>query len=304
MILPSPPNVVRTLLDRTFAAAGVSPNVVAEADVLFGILSALSTGMGSTVLPKGDFSDIFADQIALLIEPPLFLTASIISSGDFPFTYAGEAVRNVLMDCRTPFRRKRCARRRMDRMSALRFVSIAARISDQHGLSLRHWPSTSLNASRAFRKASIPERDAAIDRDLQQDLLDLVLGQSVLQGALDMQLQFMRPVERTEHRKIDDAAGAAVKSRPGPQCAPAKFSRPFRHRPRELVRAGNGLVDVVLAENFLANLEALFEQTASLIVDPFQVGVLLFPRTAGRRLSSGHGAVALCGLIRPETSAS
>ena len=97
LILPSPPNVVRSLLDRTFAAAGVSPNVVAEADVLFGILSALSTGMGSTVLPKGDFSDISADQIALLIEPPLFLTASIISSGDFPLSYAGEAVRNVLM---------------------------------------------------------------------------------------------------------------------------------------------------------------------------------------------------------------
>src|ERR1700674_3777864 len=61
--------------------------------------------------------------------------------------------------------------------------------------------------------------NAAIDRDLQQDLLDLVLGQSVLQGALDMQLQFMRPIERAEHCKIDDAAGAPVKSRPGPQCA-------------------------------------------------------------------------------------
>ena len=97
LILPSPPNVVRGLLDRTFAAACLSPNIVAEADVLSGILSALSTGMGSTVLPKGDFSDISADLIALLIEPPLFLTASIISSGDFPLTYAGEAVRDVLM---------------------------------------------------------------------------------------------------------------------------------------------------------------------------------------------------------------
>jgi LysR family nitrogen assimilation transcriptional regulator len=97
LILPSPPNVVRRLLDRTFAAAGVSPNVVAEADLLCGILSALSAGMGSTVLPKGDFSDISTGQIALLIEPPLFLTTSIISSGDFPLSYAAEAVRNVLM---------------------------------------------------------------------------------------------------------------------------------------------------------------------------------------------------------------
>jgi LysR family nitrogen assimilation transcriptional regulator len=33
LILPSHPNVVRGLLDRSFAAAGISPNVVAEADV-------------------------------------------------------------------------------------------------------------------------------------------------------------------------------------------------------------------------------------------------------------------------------
>jgi LysR family transcriptional regulator, nitrogen assimilation regulatory protein len=99
LVLPSLPNVVRNLLDRTFAAAGISPNVVAEADVLSSILSAVSTGMGCTVLPKGDLSDISGNQLAapLLIEPPMFLTASIISSGDFPLTYAGEAVRNVLV---------------------------------------------------------------------------------------------------------------------------------------------------------------------------------------------------------------
>jgi LysR family nitrogen assimilation transcriptional regulator len=97
LILPSLPNVVRSLLDRTFAAAGIAPNIVAEADVLSGIISAVNTGMGSTVLPKGDLSDIPGEQTALLIEPPLFLTASIISSGDFPLTYAGEAVQNVLI---------------------------------------------------------------------------------------------------------------------------------------------------------------------------------------------------------------
>ena len=97
LILPSHPNVVRGLLDRTFAATGITPNVVAEADVLSGIISVVSTGMGSTVLPRGDLSDIPGVQTALLIEPPLFLTASIISSGDFPLTHAGEAVRNVLI---------------------------------------------------------------------------------------------------------------------------------------------------------------------------------------------------------------
>jgi LysR family nitrogen assimilation transcriptional regulator len=69
LILPSLPNVVRSLLDRIFAAAGISPNIVAEADVLSGIISAVSTGMGSTVLPKGNLSDIPGELTALLIEP-------------------------------------------------------------------------------------------------------------------------------------------------------------------------------------------------------------------------------------------
>ncbi len=81
-----PGNVTRTVLDRAFAAIGASANVVAEADVWSGILAAVRTGMGSTVLPKGNLLDVAGSDLAgpLLIEPPLFLTASIIASGDFP----------------------------------------------------------------------------------------------------------------------------------------------------------------------------------------------------------------------------
>src|SRR5579859_2369804 len=57
-------------------------------------------------------------------------------------------------------------------------------------------------------------RDAAINRDLKQDLLDLFLGEPVLQCALHMQLELVRPVERPEHCQIDDAARAAVESGP------------------------------------------------------------------------------------------
>src|SRR6516165_3578920 len=64
-----------------------------------------------------------------------------------------------------------------------------------------------------------PRRHAAIDRDLQQDFLDLVPGQAVLQRALDVQLQFVGPVERAEHRKIYGAPGSRIEPRPRPQCA-------------------------------------------------------------------------------------
>lgn len=99
LILPGQPNVLRAVLDRAFVEAGLFPNVVAEADLLSSILSAVRTGIGSTVLPKGNLSDISDGGMEqpLLIEPPLFLTGSIISSSDFPLTHAGEAVRDVLV---------------------------------------------------------------------------------------------------------------------------------------------------------------------------------------------------------------
>jgi len=99
LILASPPNLVRSVLDRAFAAAALRPNVVAEGDVLSGIVSAVLSGVGSTVLPKSDMSDV-SSQLArpLLVEPPLFLTASILSSADYPLTRAGEAVRALLAD--------------------------------------------------------------------------------------------------------------------------------------------------------------------------------------------------------------
>jgi LysR family transcriptional regulator, nitrogen assimilation regulatory protein len=98
LILPSLPNVTRDVLDRAFIAASTAPNVMAEGDMLSSLLSMVRTGLGSTILPKGDLSDIGGGDLAapLLIEPPLFLTASVISSGDFPLTHAGEAVQNVL----------------------------------------------------------------------------------------------------------------------------------------------------------------------------------------------------------------
>jgi LysR family nitrogen assimilation transcriptional regulator len=97
LIVATPPNVVRSVLDRAFKSVGLAPNIAAEADVLSGIMSAVISGVGNTVLPKGDVSDIASNLAAPIpIEPPLLLTASIVSSDDSPLTSAGEAVRGVL----------------------------------------------------------------------------------------------------------------------------------------------------------------------------------------------------------------
>jgi LysR family transcriptional regulator, nitrogen assimilation regulatory protein len=98
LIMPAHPNVSRSLLDRVFAAAGLVPNIVAEADVLSSMLSAVQTGLGDTVLPKGDLSDVWGhgDLLPLPIEPPIHLTAAALSSTDVPLGRAAGIVRDLL----------------------------------------------------------------------------------------------------------------------------------------------------------------------------------------------------------------
>jgi LysR family nitrogen assimilation transcriptional regulator len=98
LVLPPAPNMTRTALDQAFAAARLSPNVVMEIDVVANIITAVRAGVGGSVLPKGDLSDMSGDDLGEpeAIEPPVFLTCSIISSGNFPLTNAAEAVRDLL----------------------------------------------------------------------------------------------------------------------------------------------------------------------------------------------------------------
>jgi LysR family nitrogen assimilation transcriptional regulator len=95
LVLPAYPNLVRKLLDDAFVAAGVEPITVAEADVFSSMLSAVQSGIGDTVLPKGDFSDSPGNTnlVAIPIEPPIYLTAVLISSRESALTIPVDAVR-------------------------------------------------------------------------------------------------------------------------------------------------------------------------------------------------------------------
>jgi LysR family nitrogen assimilation transcriptional regulator len=97
LVLPPSPNVTRTVLDQAFAVAKLSPNVVMEVDVVANIIAAVRAGVGASVLPKGDLSDMSGDDLGEpeVIEPPIFLTCSIISSSNFPSTNAAAAVRDL-----------------------------------------------------------------------------------------------------------------------------------------------------------------------------------------------------------------
>jgi LysR family transcriptional regulator, nitrogen assimilation regulatory protein len=100
LVLPSLPNGRRILIDRALAEAGIKPNLVTEADTLATEIAAVRAGVGCTILPTGDMSNYPSDAFAvpLLIEPPIYLTCSVIVSSDFPPTYAGEAVQKALVE--------------------------------------------------------------------------------------------------------------------------------------------------------------------------------------------------------------
>lgn len=98
LVLPTVPNILRSILDREFESLGVLPNVISEGDQLSSIMSLVRQGLGGTVLPRGFRHGEGAADLAapLLIEPPLFLTASLVWSSDAALSRAAEAVRLAL----------------------------------------------------------------------------------------------------------------------------------------------------------------------------------------------------------------
>ncbi len=100
LVLPGPLNARRMVIDRTFAEAGLSLNLAAEAVTVSSELSAVRSGAGSTILNLGDMSGFSLDDFAdpLLIEPTFYLTCCIIWSSEFPLTLAAEGVKKVLID--------------------------------------------------------------------------------------------------------------------------------------------------------------------------------------------------------------
>jgi LysR family transcriptional regulator, nitrogen assimilation regulatory protein len=94
LMLPSPHNVLRQALDSKLKEVGLSVSPIAESDLFDVHLSAVEGGVGYTILPKGSFSEVAGhrDIATVPIEPPIYLTACLISARDKPLTRAAVAV--------------------------------------------------------------------------------------------------------------------------------------------------------------------------------------------------------------------
>ncbi|MDA9543165.1 hypothetical protein ACM43_01030 [Bradyrhizobium sp. CCBAU 45321] len=97
LVLPTRPNTIRDALDRTFEAVSVVPNCIAEVDTFANALSFVRAGLANAILPKGEIPDIPGDEDLrpLVIDPPIHMTACLISSGDL--APAAQAVSSLLI---------------------------------------------------------------------------------------------------------------------------------------------------------------------------------------------------------------
>jgi LysR family nitrogen assimilation transcriptional regulator len=100
LILPAGLNARRVVIDRTFAEAGLSLNLAAEAVTVSSELSAVRSGAGSTILNLGDMSGFSLGDFEepILIEPTFYLTCCLIWSNESPLTLAAERVKTLLID--------------------------------------------------------------------------------------------------------------------------------------------------------------------------------------------------------------
>jgi LysR family nitrogen assimilation transcriptional regulator len=100
LVLPGHLNARRIVINRTFAEAGLSLNLAAEAVTVASELSAVRSGAASTILNLGDMSGFSLDEFAapVLIEPTFYLTCCIIWSNDFSLSLAAESMRKLLID--------------------------------------------------------------------------------------------------------------------------------------------------------------------------------------------------------------
>ena len=98
LVMPSHPNVARALLEHALSGAGLSPMIVAEVDDLATVMASVRSGLGGTIVTTGNLAGVGADDLPLpmLIEPALYVTASIVSDSGTPLSRAGDALRSLL----------------------------------------------------------------------------------------------------------------------------------------------------------------------------------------------------------------
>ncbi|MHA7653296.1 LysR family transcriptional regulator [Mycobacterium sp. ML4] len=97
IVCPPASNVLRQGLERALVARGLTFRPHTEALTYSDIISAVRTGSRITLLPRGEL-DVTTQGLAtpVALEPPLYLTGSIVSSDEHPLSRPADAIASVV----------------------------------------------------------------------------------------------------------------------------------------------------------------------------------------------------------------
>jgi LysR family transcriptional regulator, nitrogen assimilation regulatory protein len=86
------------LFVNALSQLGLSPTIVAEVEDTPGLMSAVAAGLGGAIVPTGRLPGPHSESAIRLsvIEPALYVVASIVSASESPLTRAGDALRTLL----------------------------------------------------------------------------------------------------------------------------------------------------------------------------------------------------------------
>ena len=101
LVVPSAANGLRLLVERTFAAAELDLNIVADIDSLPTPISIAVSGDAVTILPASALSRIdipVRPTMRRLIEPNVCRPTSLCWSNTVPWIPATQAVKDVMVD--------------------------------------------------------------------------------------------------------------------------------------------------------------------------------------------------------------
>jgi LysR family transcriptional regulator, nitrogen assimilation regulatory protein len=101
LYLPRPYNVVRRMVNEAFAAAGMTPRVVAEIESANTLTAAIADGLGATILPESMAREIAASCNAWqsrIIDPVIEAPLALCQSDHLPLSEPAQAIREILLE--------------------------------------------------------------------------------------------------------------------------------------------------------------------------------------------------------------
>ncbi len=101
LFLPRPYNVVRRMVNEAFAAAGMTPRVVAEIESASTLTAAIADGLGATILPESMAREVAASCNAWqsrITDPVIEAPLALCQSNHLPLSEPAQAIRDILLE--------------------------------------------------------------------------------------------------------------------------------------------------------------------------------------------------------------